>query len=494
MTFAFDEQFAMFDITPVENQFILEYMPGARGEFVKVYLYGLLCCYHPKEEMDLGSMSRELGMTEEEILSAFRYWERRGILRRVSDRPPQWQYINIKQKELMGGDTPVDPDYVAFSRELENSFDGIRVFHGSETAACYEWKEGNMQLSTEVIVMLLKHMYRTRGKSFKIKDAEKVALRLAEENARTPDEAAEILSRDEAATAGFRKILRKLGKRYAPSDANMALYRKWTVEWMFTQEAVEFACDLMEKSDPSLSVLDAILENARTEAGSKRGFLTAEDVEKAEERRKGLQRVMKEAGQFGAATPAQKKQYQEMLALYPQEIILIAARECARKGRHFDSILKLLQSWQERGFTQEEEIRAHIRAFHEKEAFLKGLKEKWSGRESEIGQKTLEMLERWEGLGLSREMITLAADSAFEVKKPMAYMDKILGYWAENNIRTVEEAKRDRQKSGEAYQEMTRKSGGKAVGAQQYEQRDYSGEQDEALRRMISMMGGNEDA
>ena len=62
MTFAFDEQFAMFDITPVENQFILEYLPGAKGDYVKVYLYGLLCCYHPKKEMDISSMSRELGV------------------------------------------------------------------------------------------------------------------------------------------------------------------------------------------------------------------------------------------------------------------------------------------------------------------------------------------------------------------------------------------------------------------------------------------------
>ena len=75
MTFAFDERYAMFDITPVENQFILEYMPGAKGDYVKVYLYGLLCCYHPRKEMDVASMSRELGMTEDVILAAYRYWE-----------------------------------------------------------------------------------------------------------------------------------------------------------------------------------------------------------------------------------------------------------------------------------------------------------------------------------------------------------------------------------------------------------------------------------
>ena len=70
--FGFDERFAMFDITPVENQFILEFLPGAKGDYIKVYLYGLMRCYHPEADMSMTRMSRELNMTEEEICAAFR--------------------------------------------------------------------------------------------------------------------------------------------------------------------------------------------------------------------------------------------------------------------------------------------------------------------------------------------------------------------------------------------------------------------------------------
>ena len=34
----FDDQFTMFDITPLENLFIDEYMLRAPGDFVKVYI------------------------------------------------------------------------------------------------------------------------------------------------------------------------------------------------------------------------------------------------------------------------------------------------------------------------------------------------------------------------------------------------------------------------------------------------------------------------
>lgn len=61
--FAFDEHYASFDITPLDNQFILEFMPAAKGDYVKVYLYGLMQCYHPQENMSVEQMASELDMT-----------------------------------------------------------------------------------------------------------------------------------------------------------------------------------------------------------------------------------------------------------------------------------------------------------------------------------------------------------------------------------------------------------------------------------------------
>ena len=491
MTFAFDEQFAMFDITPVENQFILEYMPGAKGDYIKVYLYGLLCCYHPKKEMDISSMSRELGLSEDEITSAFRYWERRGIVRRISDNPLSWQYINVKQIIFFKDEEP-DPDYVRFSQEIESSFDEIRDFHGSEIAACYEWKE-DLGLSTEVIVMLLKYMVRSRGKSFKIKDAEKTAILLSEEKAYTVEDAEQILSRDEAVSAGLRKVLRKLGMRFNPSDANLKLYRKWTEEWHFTQEAIEAACDRMETSTPSLAILDSILEQTyRNSSGASK--LDRAELEANEVKRKNLKELLREIGQYSAATPAQQKLFIRMSELFPQKIILLAARECAAKQKHFDSVMKLLESWQERGFTEEKQILEHIDAFHDKEEFLKTLRQKWAGRDTDIGQKAMQLLEKWENeLGFSREMITLAADLAFEARKPAAYMDKTLTYWAEKKIRKPEDVEKDRKNHREQYPQTIQKNTGKTVTAQHYEQRNYDDEQNDALKRMVARINEKED-
>lgn len=495
MTFAFDDQFTMFDVTPVDNQFILEQLPGAKGDYVKVYLYGLMYCYHPKEEVNIDTISHDLSLTREEVMAAYRYWERHGAVRRISDHPPAWQYLNFRQRMISPEET-VDPDYADFNREVANSFEGVRDFRGSEIAAIYEWKE-SMQLPNEVILMILSHMLRTRGKSFRIADAEKLAMKLADENARTENEAAEALSRDEAAAAGMRRILRILGKRYMPSEAQTALYIKWTRDWGFTHAAIEEACGQTGTADPNLSLVDAILQKAyEANRGNGEKTLRKEDVLKSADLHNQIKKVMREIGRTGTVTPYQEEMYARMSALYPQDIILIAAKECGRKRKDPESVLKLLESWKARGFASREEVEDHIRLFRDREAFIRQIRSRWSSHEQDSGEHSMEMLSRWEDqMGMSRELILKAADFSAEVRYPMAYMNTLLNRYAEKGIRTAEEAEIDRREYAEQYREAAKKSGKKEQpAAQQYIQRDYSGEQEAALERMMNNTWGEDDA
>ena len=239
MIFGFGDGYAMADMTPVDNQFIREYLPMASGDYVRVYLYGLMCCHHPEAGKELEEMSRELDLPEEEILKAYRYWERRGLVRRISDRPPAWQYLPVRSREREAEGLR-DPAYEAFAESLYGVFSNERRLHGSEIQTCYEWVT-ELKLPPEAVIMLLKHMETVKGKNFTIHSAEKMALKMAEEKIRTLEEAEEFLSRDEEIYNGTKAVLRRLGKRNAPSEDQLALYRKWTREWGFTREAVEDA-------------------------------------------------------------------------------------------------------------------------------------------------------------------------------------------------------------------------------------------------------------
>ena len=68
-------------MTPVENIFINHYMPRARGDYVKVYLFGLKHCFNQSlEPIDNLALSKLFDLTEGDVIKAWEYWENEGIL------------------------------------------------------------------------------------------------------------------------------------------------------------------------------------------------------------------------------------------------------------------------------------------------------------------------------------------------------------------------------------------------------------------------------
>ena len=86
------------EITPVDNLFFTVYMPEADGIFVKVYLYGLMQCYHSSLADD--SIADMLGISESEVRCAFVYWQAKGLVRIASDEPLVVEYLLSEQPAL----------------------------------------------------------------------------------------------------------------------------------------------------------------------------------------------------------------------------------------------------------------------------------------------------------------------------------------------------------------------------------------------------------
>src|SRR6056297_1853054 len=74
-----------FGSTSIENIFINDFMPGAQGTYVKVYLMG----YKYACDKDFGvkisnkMLSRHLNLPIEDVLGAWDFWESKGIIRKL---------------------------------------------------------------------------------------------------------------------------------------------------------------------------------------------------------------------------------------------------------------------------------------------------------------------------------------------------------------------------------------------------------------------------
>ena len=58
--FELDADALAYGVTAIENKFLLEYMPAAKGDYVKVYLWGLFKAAHPSPDDSLAEMAQEL--------------------------------------------------------------------------------------------------------------------------------------------------------------------------------------------------------------------------------------------------------------------------------------------------------------------------------------------------------------------------------------------------------------------------------------------------
>lgn len=83
---AFYQSEAPFDLGElnIENLFILDFMPSASGTYVKVYLMGLMISRSETDasRLDNRSLATMLNIPIQDVLDAWQYWEKQGIIKR----------------------------------------------------------------------------------------------------------------------------------------------------------------------------------------------------------------------------------------------------------------------------------------------------------------------------------------------------------------------------------------------------------------------------
>ena len=95
--------------TLLPNDFIDNYMVDANGEFVKVYLFLLRHLDDPCSSLTLTMIADCLNNTEADVLRAFRYWEKKGLLRTERDADGKINALELQKMSLSGGNTSPAP-------------------------------------------------------------------------------------------------------------------------------------------------------------------------------------------------------------------------------------------------------------------------------------------------------------------------------------------------------------------------------------------------
>ena len=315
--------------TSVSNIFISEYVPGANGEFVKVYLYLLHLMSLRSNNISISLLADTFNQTEADIMRALRYWDSLDVISLSFNGPGnglsnivlrnikhtgqaanamadpiaaesasvnstssyQTETVraakpDIKQTEVI---YTAEPLKVSYSKEQLNGFlanDNFsmllfvieqymgRPLSTKETNSIVYFYDG-LKLSTDLIEYLFEYCVEHNKKS--INYIEKVALSWASKNIHTIAEAKEETSNH---TDYVYQIMKAFGlSNREPAQHEKAMIAKWADTYCFDTDMIIEACNRTIKAihQPSFEYADTILANWKNSNVS-----SLEDVKKAD--------------------------------------------------------------------------------------------------------------------------------------------------------------------------------------------------------------------
>lgn len=343
MTCRFSPDAAKREQTPVDNSFIADFLPAAGALELKAYLYGLMQCCHPG--MD-GSMADALGVTQEALTGAFSYWQSQGLVRIVSEKPLTVEYLSVQESGL---DTAIPTKYGSLVARL-NSLTAPRQFGMRELKHVYDWIEV-YGLEEGAVLELVGYCMEQKGRRVSINYMSAVAESWAEEGVRTFEAARAAIENYSLRRHGATVILRQWNKKRRPTQAEMALYDKWTTEWGFTEDAILAALPrLTVSASPNFTYLDELLDSLREKRLTGAEDIATDDAKTAQERA-FAKLLFERAGKVEPATQTQRAQIDLYLSEYgmPRELLLYAADLSRGANEPFGRMKLLLNDWHGKG-------------------------------------------------------------------------------------------------------------------------------------------------
>lgn len=357
MKIRFSPDSARRETTPVDNLYISEYLPDADGTAVKVYLYGLMQCRFPSmSEISLGDA---LSLTPAAVLTAFVYWQSRGLVRIRSEEPLEVEYLTVEQPALTEA-TPVK--YRGFIRSL-NELIAPRRFTLNEMKHVYDCIE-TFRLEERTVLELISYCMENKGKNVSIQYIVTVAKSWAERGVFTPEQARAYIESAALKKHGASEVLRRWNKRRQPTVDEMELYDKWVREWGFDEEAILSVCPrLTAVGTPTFLILDEQLEALYKQHKTQKTDI--EEEARTESGEKEFARMV--FARMGKVEPPTRTNISQLNAYMgaeglSREVILLAAEECEGADRPFGKLKTLLKDWSEKGVKTVEEAQKLLQA------------------------------------------------------------------------------------------------------------------------------------
>jgi len=437
---SFSSALAMDSSTLIDNAFISEFMPSASGNAIKVYVYGLALCSSPySRDNELDSMANVLGMTIDDIIDSFSYWQEMGIVQIITTDPLQVQFLPVKLHSGRGK-IQIKEKYSDFNKQAQQILSG-RMIRPNEYNEYYNLIE-TYHFEPEALLMIIGYCAKLKNNSINYPYILTVANSFEKEGIKTTSALEEKLLEQEQAILPIGKVLSTLGvKREADLDERN-LYIKWTKVFGFIEGTIIEVAKTLKKRG-GMHKLDELLTKYYEQK-----LFTMQEISNYSELKEKMFEIAK------VVTKNIGVYYQNLESVvetyiadwvnkgYDTSSLELISKYCFKQSvRTLEGMNTVVQKFFKLGLVSIESINEHIAGVVATDNIIKDILST-VGLTRGVSAYDRDLYKTWtETWNLDLEIIMLACASAKDKIQPIMYLNKLLSEFHNKNINTVEKAK-----------------------------------------------------
>lgn len=452
MTCSFAKEFSISSVTNVENEFILQYIPIADGDSVRVYLYGLFLCNHQEIEKDVDGIAEALSLSTEKVKDAFHFWEEFGLVSVVSEQPLTVQYLSTKSASYSKPRKLKAEKYGDFTKGVQSLL-STRMVSTNEYVEYFNIME-TFGMKPEAMLMIIKYCIDKKGTSIGYHYVSKVTKDFGARGLVTVDLVEKELSSYLLKTNELEKILKALSSRRTPDIEDLNYYSKWTKELGFESENVIFAAKTLKKG--SMEKLDGFLK----ELYASKAF-SKEEIEKFSNKKQEVYQVAikvnKALSIYVDVIETEVSTYISKWLSYgfEESALLFIATHCFTEGKNTLKFMdELIETLRQKGYIDLSSVGDYFALNKKTDEFIsKMLVTCGLNRRPTAWDR--ENVTVWKSWNFSEDMILEASKLASGKNSPIAYMNGVLSNWKNKQIFTLPQVENvDDATNGEVTQEQ----------------------------------------
>ncbi len=437
----FSSEFVSNNSIQLENRFINEFLPSAPENCVKVYLLGLYKCNNADQaDNNVETFARILGLSEDDIISCFYYWQEVGVVQVINSNPLEVRYLPLKDGSIKLRKFNKDK-YKAFNIKSQELLEG-RMITPLEYQEYYYLIE-SLHMESDALLLIIKYCTDLKGNNVGYKYILTIAKNWAYEGLLTYADVEERLKEQEKNSSDVTLVLKAMKISRKPTVEEYQMYLEWINNLQINQDVIMFLAKKYATGLGGFSKLNFYVNKVFTH-----NLNSVKEVADYLENEHTLFELAKQTNKaLGLRGISLENVVEGYLSFWTKsgfdnETILYICKLASEKNlRSYPEVEVLVNKFYQSGLITLTEIKGYVQEQEKYDSKISVILEKL-GIVRKVNDVDRSFYTTWiNEWKVSEELIDYAIGLAKGVSLPLREANRILSQYFQQNITSVEQAK-----------------------------------------------------